>query len=302
MDIQTKYILHLDELRKEAKIKLSAFYKNIVDERTYRRYRKGDTKPSQEILLAFFDRLGLSHDEFYNSFYKSDQLDYNRIGRLFALITNNRLNEAYEELKILNSKRLITNESKRFLELCNIFYEIYSPNPSYPQILNNLRKLIDYPKCTNKKLFSFTELAAIRQIAVIQSKYKKYEDANIFYKILTTEGFMSLTTNNRYFLGPYYASLSQIYGEKGDLELSLEVAEKGIDFSLKNKDHRSLPKLYYFASLCNFRLGLKETAFELAKKSIAICIATGDTATFKRYNNYYIKEQGFTFDMIHNVR
>lgn len=288
------YFTHLDDLRKRAKLSIKFFCTGICDDRTYRRYRSNERTIPQEMINLFCEKLSLSQDEFYNSFSKSDTNDYTNIGRLYILITNDEMEQARNLMITLNNTQLKTTNSKKFLKLCNIFYDIRSMNPSYPLILLDLRKLIHYPACLEKEFFNFVEIAAMDQIAFIQAtKNREFKDAENLYNILQNRGLVNLTTNTRYYMGTIYNTIAQAFGYQGDLEKSLKVSIEGISFLISSRDTQGLQNLYYFASLCCFKLNRTAEAYEYAKKSIATCVTMNDQKEMDHLNNLYLTEQGY---------
>lgn len=287
------YFLHIDYLRSLNQITITDFCKDICDTRTYRRYKSNERTPSQDILNSFCEKLGLTQDEFYRSYHIGDKYDYNEITKLYMSIGNGDLQTAEKLIIDLNRRGVKSRESYRFLKLCNSLFDLKSMNPSYPLILNDLKELINYPKCLEKSMFTFIEIVALNEIGYVKSIYNN--DITVIeklYEVLLKDDMVSLSTNNRYFMGPIYESISIAYGKRGEFLKSYTIALEGIKRMISLKDSRGLHNLYYLASLGMFKDGKKNEAMELAKKCIATCIANNDEKTLEKMSNLFLKEQG----------
>lgn len=292
------YFLHIDYLRSVRQITITDFCKDICDTRTYRRYKSNERTPSQDTINNFCDKLELTQDEFYRSYHISDKYDYNDITKLYMLIGKGDLINAEKIMMDLNKRGIKSKESSRFLKLCNALFSLRSMNPSYPLILNDLKELINYPKCLEKSMFTFIEIVALNEIGSVTSIYNN--DVTVIerlYDVLLKDDMVSLSTNNRYFMGPVYESISIAYGKRGEFLKSYTIALEGIKRMISLKDSRGLHNLYYLASLGMFKTGKQNEAMEYAKKCIATCIANDDEKTMKKMSDLFLKEQGIKISM-----
>ena len=298
MNVMTAYIQHIDDLKNQANFKTTVFCSNICSDRQYRRYLSGENLPTQERLHLFLSKLGITPNEFYNSFYTQDKNELSILYKGYNEIISGKHPEAMNTLSAIRKRSGLSEHSKRFLELCNIMLAHRTNQITSMNATDKLKKLIDYPNVLSKKSFTFLDIAAFNQIALIMVKHNNFEYIEELYDIVVIKKSLYLSSSNRYMLPAIYLAVSKSYGIKRDLSRCLEVAEEGIRYSLKINDSSQLSNLYYLASFCNFKMGNIDKSEEYAKKSIAICIGTDDKANLNLLSRLYREEQMMSFDLV----
>ena len=297
MNLDIQYFVHLDNLRRKSSIKVKDFCENICSDRHYRRYLSGENYISQEKLLQFTKKLNISTYEFYNSFYNFKGTEYHKVSELYALISKRKFVEATDLFKILNKKKMTSQQTKEFFEYCAILLNYHNKTITNSNALDRYRKLIDYPNCTNKDDFTFMEISVIDKIALLCSEHQDYVPTDFLFDILYNKKINYVSSNTRYYLPSIYSNVAMIYGMKGDIQKSIDIAIDGISYSLRIGDNSSLINLYYLVSYGYKLIGSSTLAEEYATYCISTCISKKDDQSFIKFNNLFKREQGFELEI-----
>jgi tetratricopeptide (TPR) repeat protein len=297
MENSQKVFQHLDKLRMDYHLTVGQFCDGITTDRQYRRYLSGDSFVSPKNLEQFCQKLRLTIDEFYFSFYNNDKREYQKVVQIYKLLGKRNVQEAKELMDQLPHKQYLTEETQQFLEYCEIMYGFYTKQYTQAHTIDLLRNIIDYPHCTNKNTISLIEIITIRTIVWQQALLGIFDDADVLYAMIENPKRQFVNENTRSFMPNIYETLSKTYGIKEDYKLAIQLAEKGIKASIEGNYVSALLVLYYTLSTCQYRIGNRQSAYESAKKAVATAIALDDQSNLDKLNKMLQKEQGYSFDI-----
>lgn len=284
-NILTKYALHLDDIRRSSKIKVSEFCNGICSDRQYRRYLNGEQTITQNNIMLFSDKLGLRPSDFYTSYYTKDIYESQKIYQVYRDIWDYKFDDAKDNLDKLDKHEFRDVQAKNLYGYCKIVINHHFKKITMLQAYDQYKELIDYSSYLDKKIFNFVDIITIHKIAYIEYDLDKEEAMLFLYKILFNKEFVYVSSHSRHILPSTYAGLSKLLGMRGRIKEALAIAEKGIEYSVKIADMSALAHLYYYKSFSLFKFGKINESLLFAKKCIATTIARenkNDYDTFMR--------------------
>jgi hypothetical protein len=284
MNISTKYMYHLDDIRRNRKINVIEFCNDICTERQYRRYLSGENQLSQKNLSLFIEKLNMTDMDFYNSFHRHDEDEYLKISRIYNHINNEKYDKAYDEVDSLKNKKFLGKLSHDFYKFCIILLHHNSGDYSDMYAIDLFAKLINYPQCLEKKSFNFVEIVCLNKIVFISSKYGKFEASDKLLAVVMNEEFRYLSSNNRFVLPGVYTNLAIAFGRKGDYNTSSMLCNTGIKFSLQTNDTSALIQLYYMRALNKYYQGDRSDFLSDVMLSLYSTLVTDNPAQFNHYS------------------
>lgn len=297
MDMTTAYVHHIDFLKRDANITTNHFVDGVCSDRHYRRCLSGESIMSQKFFNQLLQKLNISPSEFYHSFNDVERYEMDQLAKLFNTTMDNQFEQADKMINEFKKHPFKSKEASDFFRLSEIYTEYNLGRSNQYDAVEQYKDLINYPAILDKKFFTFLEFASMQQMALISSNYGNYEIAEEVYKLVKMDGFKYLSSTNRYLLPPIYNSLSIMFGMKGDIAKSVDIAEVGIAYSKKTFDHKTLHILYYLASFGKFQLGRKSEAYDDAVKCISLIIARDVEGELEHFNDLFLKEQGFALEI-----
>ena len=282
MDAKYGMANHLDSIRREANITVADFCDGICSERQYSRYLNGSQQIRQEKLNAFCERLGLSPQGFYRSYYLDESRDYKMVVELFETLYSYDLPRIKLKLDELEKYNFTYHYAERLYKFCIYRYQYMSKQVPMSHSLAQYSELIDYPNMMNKKHVTFIDVVTLIEIARTAGLAKKdITPLEFLYDILVKEDKMYVSSDEAYMLPTIYYIVAQFYGSLGNHDKSIMICDKGIDYHHKIRSNDTLASLYYFRSLGYFSKGNKEEAFKSARKCLYTHISKGDMRRYK---------------------
>lgn len=281
-DLYIKYAYHIDELRQKANISLGDFCEGVCDTRTFRYYISGSRTMSQKALNGFCGKLGFTPKDFYSSFNRSDKEEYQEVANLYLDVSNGKLESAKKRLLNLDRKQFTNPQSEYLFDYSIIEYNFRSKAITKEHALDLFSKLINYPKCLNKNAFTMVEFVTLKSISSIEFLIKEYKAYNHLKDMLINPEVELVSAELRDTLPYLYGYISFMAGMKGDIEISKEMAKKGIKFSHRLQSMDGLDKMYYYYTLSCFMLGDDDWK-EYLPKYLAMIIV--------KYDEQYLKEK-----------
>lgn len=295
MKYQNKYLIHVDNLRIDRNFRVPDFCEDICSERQYRRYLVGEQKPTQNKMLMFFEKLGLTAEEFYSSFHVLDKEEYLELFNIYTLASSGDFENAYRLIQEVELGEIIDLRNSQLYQYCMIYLELELKKITKYYALDRYCKLINYPTNKVNGYFSFIDVITLRRICLIEFEIDKNIALDLLYEILTNRDKLYLSGFDRQPLPTIYQSVAKIYGLKNNIGKCLELSLKGISESLLMSNTSSLQHLYYYVSLCYKKTHNYELSEKYARLCIATCIAKQDTKALKLFSETIYKDQGLNF-------
>ena len=184
----------------------------------------------------------------------------------------------------LDKINLATFEIEQFFELCKILYNVEFGDFTILEKIEMYSKFVKYPAILKKEHLGFVELNILTKIVQYEIKINKLGSTNYLYDIYKNGAFY-ISSNNKFIVPALLVNLSRIFGSMNELEKSLDIANQGIKYSLKNFDSKVLPNLYYLSALCEYKLGMRRDFETNLVKCLATTVSNQNNEDFKYYKN-----------------
>lgn len=264
-----RYCYHLDNIRRKKKIKVKDLCCDICGDRQYRRYLSGENNLSDEKIIQFCERLGISPRDFYYSLNEKDLYEYNEIHNLYNKILSRDFTNFNILLDELNKKRILSNQNLRFLDFCSLRYKFDNKKLDREEAYLAFSKNADYPNCLNKEVFDFVDIITIHMIAQIEVRKQKETAMRLLQRLLTDDSMLYLSSETKNILPTIYSSVSLMLGKLKKYEECIKLANEGIMFCLLHSYNKSLTRLYYSNALSYKHLNMQSEA----EHSAVLCFA-----------------------------
>lgn len=273
MNVFTQYIYHIDELRRESKIKVIDFCSGICSDRQYRRYLSGEQIVTQGNLIMFCEKIGLSPNDFYSSFYRKDAQENSKVTKIYNAIEAFNYSEVDILIKKLRNHKFLNKQSNKFYNFCLIKYNLLTNKITKVVAYDQYSDLVNYPSCLDKNTFDFVDIISIHRIAHLEYESGKDKALQFLYRILFDRKLVYVSSDTSYILPAIYNGVTKILAMKELYVEGLKISSIGIDYCIMITDFHSLSNLYYGKSMMLMKLGRINEALEEAKKCLATAIA-----------------------------
>lgn len=263
----SKRAIHLDNIRNKKNIMIKDLCENICGERQYRKYTSGESNISEKRLMEFCERIGISARDFYFSLYEKDIYDYVEVYSIYKNIESGKFNTVKSNIETQKKKKLNTFNSN-FLKLCKLKYEYLSKKITVSSYISKLKLYCNYPKCFKSKAFDFIDIVSLLEICKLDYG-QSTKTINLLKKILCDETYLYLSSEVKTIFPTIYSNVSIILGRLGEIDESIDLAFKGVNFCKKYNVHKSLTRLYYSISMGY----LHKREITNAEKFASLCLA-----------------------------
>jgi len=275
--------LYIDGLRLERDISREDLCEGIMSLSQYKRYLRGETSIPNGKLISIADRLKFSINDIHFLFSKKHDNQKNKVLRLYNLVKEQKVREAYELGRELGKDVFLSDHTAQMFDFCMLLIQHSLNMVSDVHVLELYSKLIDYPNCIHKTSFNTVELSTLIQIVDLSAKSDNYEAANFLYQILSKDSFDFTSTDGSDYLPSVYSNISKILGMQDDYSKVLDVTNKGIKYCLDNCRTNSLSHLYFYNALALLILNKKTKALISAKKCFMLLFIECKDAKFDSF-------------------
>lgn len=288
-----KFAFHLDYLRREYNMTEDQFCEGICDTRSYRRYISGERKLPHKKIMEFCDKLGISSSDFFYNSKTIEREELNKIRKLYENIADKDYISFYKNRGLVNQDRILNEQNRKYFSLCNIKAD-YETHKTLDQVaVTNMAKLINYPRCINKRIFDFIEMAALSFIASIEIKVEETQALDKLISILSSVEFIYINSESRYILPTIYANASIYLGRLKRFEESLKIADAGIKYCKGVFDLHALSYLRYMRAYCLLVLGQQKESELEAIRCLALAIGKDNKLEMNSFKRVLQKDFKF---------
>lgn len=229
MDIYTKYMHHIDNIRSKRNIRVIDFVDGICSDRQYRRYLSSKSVVSQRTIRKFCDRLEISSNDFYNSFHQQDHEEYAKVSRLYDMLNQKEYSKALTLITSLNNHTFLSSMAKKFYQYCNVTYRLNKKEILPPYAIDLYSNLINYPDMLNQAEFNFVDVITLAQIAELESKHTKYQALYKLSELIESKEHVYTSSNTRYIYPSIYIKTIKLFWFKKDIAKAYDLVNNGID-------------------------------------------------------------------------
>lgn len=284
MSEQTKeFGLFIDGLRIDRNLSREDLCDGIISISQYKRYLNGSASIPNNKLIELADRLNFSISEIHSLFQKKHNIQYNQIVEVFTLVKQNDFQSAYEKALIIQKDPIISGTNEMFLNYCLIKCQYHLELASKIQALSKYSDLIGYPECITKLSFNRTELAILIEIVYIAGSMDNYEPVDLLYKVISSENFQYISSDDRSFVPALYYSLAVALNKQEKLNEAVNVTENAISYCVTYETSNAISHLFLANSFAQFDLGNIEKAMIAAQKALMHLYIEGNTLLYDTF-------------------
>ena len=266
-----KYAIHLDNLRQKHNITVEELCSDIVDPRTYRRYKTGEkTLTHRKVILFCFWHLVYYQTNFYFSARQHDNYEFQLVNTLYSYLSSKKYDEYWKESQKVNSIDFDDIQNKRFLDFCFCKYGYETGKEKLNIITNKLHELANYPECLKYDAFDFVTFVSLQLIAEIEVKHNKKDALLKLIELLTNTDLLYTSAEVSSILPSIFSNVALYLLRLKMFYESNRICDSGIAYSLRHSDLSGLAHLYYSKSYSSLELGKRPQAEENA----ILCILT----------------------------
>jgi hypothetical protein len=254
----------------------------------------GSTSIPNNKLILLADRLNFSIAEIHFLFNIQYNKQYNKILEVFKLIKNSSYQEAYALALKINKEVIVSSTNKTFLDYCLIKCQYELELASKIQVLEKFSNLIGYPECISKMSFNRIELAILIEIVHIAASMENYEPADLLYKVLVSDNFEYISSDDRSFVPSLYYSLARALNSQKKYKEIIELTNKAIQYCLSYETSNAIAHLFLVNSLAHYDLGHVSIAHNSAKKAIMYLYIQNNETNYYEFKNVIEKKFGIS--------
>ncbi|MEC9484941.1 MAG: hypothetical protein UMR38_03580 [Candidatus Izemoplasma sp.] len=288
MSEQTKeFGLFIDSLRTDRQISREDLCDGIISLSQYKRYLRGTASIPNNKLLQLADKLKLSISEIHTLFNKQYNQQYNQILDIYNDLKLSKFEIALKRALKVKKDVIVSSTNKMFIDYCIIKAQYHLDLASKVQALDVYSDMINYPACMDNLSFNRIELAILIEIVQIAASMENYEPTNLLYKVLISEDFEYITSNDRSFVPSLYYTLALSLKVQRKYQEVLDICNLGIEYSLTYETSNALAHLLYMKASTHDDLGDTEQALKVAKKAFMQLIIEDKPEKFNSFNKLF---------------
>ena len=275
MDI-VKLLNYMENLRYDRKMTQEVYLDNVISQRQYYRYRSGESEVPFEVIVKFANKLQIPLLKLISSFQTYSEREQEVVREYFNLVLAKRLTEAKDFISKQKSLLLLDEQTNLFYQISRILYDFYQKRISNAQLLDKLKRQINFQDIMKKEILHDIEIYLIGLIM----EYSDLDRELIFAKIdtLRKNDKLLLGSNSLLDLQVYFLIIKNLGRMNRYRELIL-IADLAIDYTKKNYTYYLKEYFHYYKALAYFTLGEKD---QFDKALLATLFSLYQLDEFKR--------------------
>jgi transcriptional regulator with XRE-family HTH domain len=278
--MEKSFALFIDNLRESRNITKQDFCKNVISERQYYRFLKGESNLKSDALLGLLSKLELDYATLLESFSRFSNDMSSILLSAHIHLYNNDSFAALEALKKINIEELGNTQLKKEYVLIETISKYNLKYISLDVATNTVKELINYPKLLNNNSFNNFEINAMIFLSGKLSLEGDHQIANRIFELIKN-GDMSFDDSRRHLI--LYPTLTKTFGVIGEVEKAKKTATVGIDVFKLSTGLNILESLYYLKALAERDLNNKDELLKTLSKLFALLYAEDNELRFNEY-------------------
>ncbi len=244
--------LFLEKMRFMRGISQEEFTVNIISNRQYQRYIKGDSPMPFHLLDAFAERLGVKKDLLLLEFDSNALKETFNIINYFSAVNGNEVDKINHYRSIITPEYIINPDNRNFYHYTTFLLDFKSKKISAQTFKTNVSKLINYPKTLQNTVMTYFEVIILsnlldfvevdEQLQIVKKLTDFFDNPDLVWS-----GNQLITYNIVIF------RLAKYFGIKEDHENVIKYCKLGIKLNHRAKSYNNLEFYYYFLSLSYYR-------------------------------------------------
>ncbi len=261
--------LYFEKLRFDRQLTQEVFVEGIVSLRQYRRYLKGDSHISQDVVNQFCERLGYPTHSLLIDFENERQEEMKRVVRFYNMVAYRDEPAYLAFVKEYPRKRIMDRLNLMIYDHSLIAHEYNHRRITPEEYTKHTLELIDYPRILSKLPISTPELLILSSLLYSPSFQDREHLASHLFKISENPNLViSGRTETVYPLVMY--RLIQYQGIQKRYQEVLELSDRVIAYNHEQRMYYMMDSFYYFKALAHSYLGQKEAYEDALFKAYAL--------------------------------
>lgn len=286
--------LFLEKMRFMRGISQEEFTQNIISNRQYQRYIKGDSPMPFHLLDAFAERLGVKKDLLLLEFDSNALKETYNIINYFSAVNGNELEKINHYRSIITPEYIINPDNRNFFHYTSFLLEFKLKKISGLTFKYEVSKLINYPKTLQNSVMTYFEviiLANLLDFVDLDEQTKIVQKLSDFFDNpdLVWSGNQLITYNIVIF------RLAKYFGIKEDHENVIKYCKLGIKLNLRAKSYNNLDYYHYFLSLSYHQLGKTQLYEENLYKCFSVLALQDTPARTQQFETWINKDFNIDF-------
>lgn len=287
--------LYFEKLRFDRHLTQEVFVEGIVSLRQYRRYLKGDSHISQDVVNLFCERLGYHTHSILISFENERQEEMKRVVKFYnsAAYHDERAYLAF--IKEYPRKRIIDRLNQMIYDHTIIAHDYNLKKITAEEYAKKTIELVDYPNILKRLPLSTPEMLLLSSLLYSPAFTDRDYLASEIVKITENpELVISGRTDVIYPLVMY--RLIQYRGIQKKYQEVLQLSDRVIKYNEENRIIYLLDSFWYFKALAYSYLGQKEEHEDALFKTYCLLRGGSNPPNFDRMKKLIESDWPIDFD------
>ncbi len=283
-----KLINFMENLRYDRKISQENYLDGIISQRQYYRYRSGESEIPFEVITRFADKLNIPISSLLEQFDDEYSSENETTLEFFMLVLSGKADSAYKEFQKLKNHVFISAVNENLFKSSKLLLDLESKRIQKVDLINEIYKLIDYPRVMKKSAFPDDEIYMLGLLMEHSDKDRK-PILKKLYEILQSKG---------HFLGGNVTAEFRVYfwmiknfGRSKQYKEVIEMCGIAIEKCEAYFMHYLLDYFHYYKALAHQRLGEED----LFHHHLVLAILNLEHSTRAQKDKFYeriIKDTG----------
>lgn len=285
--MDNNFALFIDDLRKSRNISRTDFVQDIISDRHYYRFIKGESSLKSETLMKLFDRLQLNTNSMIKLIANNSYNNNKDLVEAYNALYENKYKDSYEKLSKINYDEIKTEYQQKMYKIVNIISSYNLKLMSKSKAISETKELIEYPSILDKDSLNVIESCALNFISIKLIEEGDHRIASFTYERLINQADDSSKSVNDLIL---YNSLAKSLGAIKEYEKARNIAKLGISEYISTSSLNVMESLLCLQALTEKYLNKPEAAKKSLTRLFALLYSEDNVDRFKEYEELLKKK------------
>lgn len=280
----TKLINFMEELRYQRKLTQEEYLHDVVSQRQFYRYKKGESEVPFEVVDKLVKKLGIPYINVMIQFVDETKKSKKLVQEYFNLVVNKKHKEAECVFEEIDRNNLIDDDSKLLVKAGKILYTYNGGFFSKLELCTQLKENTNYKNMIKKEAYHDFEIYLLGLIM----EHSEKDRPVIMKKLMNVlrDKKMYIRDNMVYMMQVYFWVIKQL-GRDKKYNYVITYAEKAIWLSNKYYSFYCLNYFHYYKALAHLRLNQSNEFEDCLYKAIILCLFQNSDRSSKFMNTIY---------------
>jgi len=281
--------IFLELKRDELNLTQESFVSGIVSVRQYRRYLRGLSQLSEQVIKMFAHRLELDSGKLLSQFEETKIIQKTTVIDFHNCIVNYDYKEASLIQKRINPRHIIQDDVLLVYQFSILVEKYQLKKITNIELIDEIIKLTNYPEVLNVEKLSSAMVLVVSSLVNHQA-FNDHE--RLIQRLMTyskqTDVVYSSQIDRNYALTLY--RIAKYHGVHHEFNKVIELCDLGIQYSIDRMSMYMLDYFYYFKSLAYYELKDMKNYEEMIFKCYGVIHSVGTPAKVKKFQDMIEKD------------